>query len=310
MIDTVLVFSRFVHYSSSLVLFGVALFPLYIYPRNRLEGTGRRNRMLVTCWALSLLVLVSGAFWFIGVATSMADTSASWETARFVLSETTYGAVCLIRLGIVAAVICVLALIAVRPVRQLDTPLATLSAALVASLAGTGHTHVEDGPARLGHMFADALHLVGAGAWLGGLVFLLYLTATSLHSSSPESRRLEACDAAFRFSRMGYLAVGTIIGSGIVNSWFLVSPFANLIETDYGRLLLIKIALFAGMVGLAAVNRFLVVPVLAKPAATTDSAISLRRLRLHVLLEQCFGLAIILIVALLGTMEPAISSSQ
>jgi putative copper resistance protein D len=159
-------------------------------------------------------------------------------------------------------------------------------------------------------MLADALHLLGAGAWLGGLVGLLYLTAASLRPNSPEGARLDAFNAAHRFSAAGYLAVATIVASGLVNSWFLVSPLANLIETEYGRLLLIKVALFAAMVGLAGLNRFWIVPALADPALASVSAIGLRRLRVHILLEQCLGLAIILVVAFLGTMEPAISSSQ
>jgi copper resistance protein D len=68
-----------------------------------------------------------------------------------------------------------------------------------------------------------------------------------------------------------------------------------------------KVALFAVMVGLAGVNRFWIVPALGNSAPPDGT---LRRLRLHILLEQCLGLAIILVVALLGTMEPAISSMQ
>lgn len=75
---------------------------------------------------------------------------------------------------------------------------------------------------------------------------------------------------------------------------------------EYGRLLLIKMALFALMVGLAGANRFFTVPALTNPAATARSASSLRRLRLHILLEQYLGLAVILVVAFLGTMEPAV----
>ena len=310
MIEVGLVFTRFLHYSASLILFGLALFPLYTYPRHKFEGIRGRNRMLATSWALSLAILISGAFWFVSVATSMTDNAINWETAGFVLTETTYGTVCLVRLGIIAALVCVLALLTICPAHRLDLLFAILSGVLIVTLAGTGHTQVEDWPARLGHMISDALHLLGAGAWLGGLVFLLYLTAASLRSSSPDNNRLEACIAAFRFSRVGYLAVATIVGSGLVNSWFLVSPLTNLTETNYGRLLLIKVALFALMVGLAGVNRFFIVPALVNPIVATYSAISLRRLRRHIQLEQGLALAIILIVAFLGTMEPAISSVQ
>ncbi|MBA2399296.1 MAG: copper homeostasis membrane protein CopD [Bradyrhizobium sp.] len=309
MVDTGLVFTRFLHYSATLVLFGVALFPLYTYPRHELDGIGGRNRMFATYWALSLVSLVSGALWFASVAMSMSDTGMSWEAARFVLTQTAYGAVCLARLATLAALVCVLALLSLRPVHRLDLLFATLCAFLAASLAGTGHTQIEEGLSHLGHMLADALHLIGAGAWLGGLAVLFYLTATSLNPSSSESTRLEALTAAHRFSDMGYLAVATIVGSGLVNSWFLVSPLTSVIETEYGRLLLIKVALFTVMVGLAGVNRVFILPALTTVGATCGVN-TLRRLRLHILLEQCLGLAIILVIAFLGTMEPAISASQ
>lgn len=310
MTDTGLVFARFLHYSATLVLFGIALFPLYTYPRNKTSGIGGRRRMPATSWALLLVVLGSGALWFVSVANNMTDDEMSWETARFVLTETTFGSLCLARLGTIAVLACVLALLTFRPGHRLDLLFAGLSAFLSASLAGTGHTQVEEGPSHLGHTLADALHLLGAGAWLGGLVGLLYLTAASLRPSASENRRLEAFNAAHRFSAAGYLAVVTIVASGLVNSWFLVSPLTNLMETQYGRLLLIKVALFTVMVGLAGLNRFWIVPELAKPAVAGVSAIGLRRLRVHILLEQCLGLAIILLVAFLGTMEPALSASQ
>lgn len=310
MTDAGLVFARFFHYSASLVLFGFALLPLYTYPRRKVDGTGGRSRMPATSWALLLVVLISGALWFVSVATSMTDSGISWETTRFVLTETTFGTLCLARLGAIAVLVCVLALLTFRPGHRLDLLFAGLCAFLAASLAGTGHTQVEEGPSHVGHMLADALHLLGAGAWLGGLVGLLYLTAASVHPSSSERARLEAYNAAHRFSGAGYPAVATIVASGLVNSWFLVSPLTNLIETEYGRLFLVKVALFAVMVGLAGLNRFWIVPDLAKPAVAGVSPIGLRRLRLHILLEQCFGLAIVLLVAFLGTMEPAIGSAQ
>lgn len=310
MIDAELISTRFLHYSASLVLFGVTLFPLYAYPRGRIAGVGGLNRMLATCWALTIVTLVSGVLWFSSVATSMTDVGMSWETVRLVLTETTYGAISLFRLGTIAALVCVLVVLALRPRRGFQFLLAGLSAFLAASLAGTGHTQLQEGPAHFWHMVADGLHIIGAGAWLGGLVVLFYLTAMSLDRSSPDSSRLEAGNVARRFSAMGYLAVATIVGSGLVNSWFLVGSLTNLVETNYGQILLIKVALFAVMIGLAGVNRFFIVPALASPAAATDTASSLRRLRLHILLEQCFGLAIILVVAFLGTMEPAINASH
>ena len=102
-------------------------------------------------------------------------------------------------------------------------------------------------------------------------------------------------------------AVATLVGSGLINSWFLVGSPSNLVATAYGQLLLAKLVLFAGMLGLAIVNRFWLVPALTKGA--TESVISAERLRRHVLAEQSIGFLVILIVSVLGTMEPALGHS-
>ena len=95
--DPWLVPVRFVHYGASLVLFGLVLFPFYAYPPDNRRDASRRA-LTISFW-LSLLVLFSGLLWFIGVATSMTETAMSWETARFVLTDTSFGAVSQLRLG-------------------------------------------------------------------------------------------------------------------------------------------------------------------------------------------------------------------
>ena len=52
--------------------------------------------------------------------------------------------------------------------KDLITPI--LSAVLLASLAGVGHSQIEDGWAGVIHEASDVAHLLAAGAWLGGLV--------------------------------------------------------------------------------------------------------------------------------------------
>jgi copper resistance protein D len=102
--------------------------------------------------------------------------------------------------------------------------------------------------------------------------------------------------------------VATLIGSGLLNSWFLVGNVSGLVATPYGQLLLVKLALFAGMLALAVSNRFWIVPSLTKAPAGDPSASTAwtARLRHHVLGEQFLGLMVLLIVSVLGTMRPAI----
>ena len=77
----------------------------------------------------------------------------------------------------------------------------------------------------------------------------------------------------------------------------MLSGPRDLIATDYGRLILLKIGLFAAMVGIAAVNRFHLTPQLAVPTA-------MRALQRNSLAEIGLGLCVFLFVGALGTMAP------
>ena len=87
----------------------------------------------------------------------------------------------------------------------------------------------------------------------------------------------------------------------------MVGSLENL-GTSYGKLLIVKLLLFAGMLGLAGVNRFLIVPKLII-ANDAGSASRLIRLRRHIVGEQALGFLVILIVSVLGMMQPAINPS-
>ena len=108
--------------------------------------------------------------------------------------------------------------------------------------------------------------------------------------------------ALLRFSWMGYFAVVLIALTGIVNTAMLVGDVRGLIGTLYGRLLLAKIALFLLMVGLAIVNRFVLVPRIARGRPMEGIA----ALGWTIGIEQTLGFAIIAVVSVLGTWPPAI----
>jgi putative copper resistance protein D len=63
------------------------------------------------------------------------------------------------------------------------------------------------------------------------------------------------------------------------------------------------------MLALAALNRYWLLPSLIRGNAGQPAA-WLIRLRHHILGEQALGLFVILIVSLLGTMQPAINASS
>ena len=310
MLEGGIVLSRFLHYAAVLTLFGISLFPLYTYPGRATGPPARVNsRLQLAVLSAAFAALLSGCFWFTCVVANMAGTLSGvldWDTLSSVLSESSFGKVSIARFLLVTIILGRAAVQVTLPAQYPDRLTVVLSGALLASLADIGHTQIDDGIAWIIHLSADGLHLLAAGAWFGGLVWLLYLVARALRTSSPDDDA-EASNAALHFSSMGYVAVATIVGSGLLNAWLLVGSFANLITTPYGQLLIVKVCLFGGMLYLAALNRFWLVPSLIRDNRLCKPTVGLFKLRRHILGEQVLGLFIILIVSAIGTMEPAIN---
>lgn len=148
-------------------------------------------------------------------------------------------------------------------------------------------------------MLGDMLHLCAAGLWMGGLVPLAVFLASERASLSLGET---AAHVVRRFSTLSLCCVSVLIISGISNSWVLIGSIHALFTTPYGRLLLVKLALFAILVAFGARNRFLVKSKLTEASPDSDSLAQLRR---NVLWEVCLGLAVVVIVACLGVTPPA-----
>src|SRR6266436_7925464 len=309
MIDLGLVVSRLLHYAAVTTLAGVAFFPLYAYAlAEPKELSHRRHAVLL---AAAIGTVLSGLLWFVFSVANMSGTLADVadrEVLWTVLSETTFGRVWTARLVLSIIVIGLFwsrVVSKLGPRRDLITPV--LAAVLLISLAGVGHAQIEEGVEGIIHVVSDAAHLLAAGAWLGGLAPLGYILL--LHGGeSGRAQKSEFDENLLRFSGMGYLAVATLVGSGLVNSWFLIGNVSRLFATPYGQLLIVKLVFFAGMLALAVSNRFWIVPSLTK-ARTDDpngSTAWTARLRNHVLGEQFLGFMVLIIVSVLGILRPAI----
>jgi putative copper resistance protein D len=308
MIALGLVVARLLHYAAVITLAGVSFFPLYAYAFAEPKELFRRRQAVLLSAAVG--ALLSGLLWFVFSVANMSGTMAGiadQEMLWTVLNETTFGSIWMARM--VLAVI-ILTVMAARPFWAAtlgrDLIMACLTAVLLASLAGTGHAQIEEGWMSLVHVGSDAAHLLAAGAWLGGLVPLGFILLD--HSMRDGAPIVDVDRILLRFSSMGYVAVATLIASGLVNSWFLIGSLSSLLKTLYGQFLLAKLALFAAMLALAAANRFWLVPrmIETRAGASGEPSVWLGRLRYHVLGEQFLGLMILLAVSVLGTMRPAI----
>jgi putative copper resistance protein D len=91
---------------------------------------------------------------------------------------------------------------------------------------------------------------------------------------------------------MGIAVVVVVLATGIINAWILVGSWHALIVTGYGRLLMLKVVLFAAMLLIAAANRFWLTPRLAAPSGSDPQLKVLRRLARNSMIEIVVALMI------------------
>ncbi|HYB56961.1 MAG TPA: copper homeostasis membrane protein CopD [Alphaproteobacteria bacterium] len=319
--DLLLVLSaavRAVHYGSALLLFGSLVF-LIVVARpavGRFEAErARLERLIFRLAVAGLAAAVVTALlwlWLLGASMSGRPLGAALDPHLLVLvvTRTKFGGLWLARMATATGLVAFLALERHRagafgPGRAPALALA-LAAFFLATIGYAGHAGDESGAAGAIHLSADMLHVLAAGAWLGalpGLVFLL--SQPDGHETRGWLRIAQA--ATPRFSILGFASVATLVLTGLVNSWFLVGSIPALVGTNYGCILMCKLALLLAMVSFAAINRWRLMPRLVAaegPRRAKEAALwSLRR---NAFIEAALGIGIVALVgALVGTTPAA-----
>lgn len=303
-VDWPLITVRAIHFAACAVITGTLVFRTTVakpaLPSEQGAASGWWPQSLRVAWIALAVTLLSGVGWLLLQAVSMSGLppgeAMTSQVLSTVLNETQFGVVTEIRS--VLAVILATALAFDRFVLADRLALAA-ALGLTASIAWTGHAGSTLGELGNLHLAADALHLVAAASWIGGLVpFSLLLAAVRRHGGLSLAR-----DAAQGFSALGIVSVATLAVTGIVNSWILVGSFRALPVTEYGQVLMLKLVVFAAMLVFAATNRFALTPRLMVSSGSDREAG--RKLLRNSIVEIALGFAIFAIVGVLGTLHPA-----
>ncbi len=273
---------RFALYVDLMLLFGVPLFALHT-PGPRI-GQGVLAALAVVGLLLSMLSIALMTAAMAGLGLSEVD----FASVRMMVVETAIGNAWAVR---VASLGLIIGLAWVTP----HGATACLAAIALASLAWTGHGAAGEGAAGLVQLGGDIVHLLASAAWVGALAGL-----TAMLFRRPDVTT--ARQALERFSRVGTAIVALVLVSGLANTAFLVgwSHLIGLPSTSYGLLLIAKLLLFIAMLGLAALNRFRLTPALAANP-------TLAALRTSLAIESGAAIAVLALVAWLGTLEPPMS---
>jgi putative copper resistance protein D len=300
--DWPLVAVRIGLYVTLSALFGLSAFGLY-----SLQSSERGTALALRGWlaASAAIALILSACWLVLTASSMADVP-PWPIDRSavdaVLTSSAIATSWEVRM-----IALLLAAIAASRVKWLWF-VALCGGVSLTTLAWTGHGAVDDGTSGWIHLGADGLHLIASAAWVGALFGLVLLVTRPISAVDRDHLGLTH-RALHGFGRVGTLVVATLVLTGFVNSWFLVGygNLPTLLTTPYGQLLFVKLVLFGAMLALAALNRFRLTPAFERAMASDDHVSALGALRLSLAVETGCVIAILALVAWLGTLATPVS---
>lgn len=273
-----LVAARFV---TSLALLLAAGVPLYLTIARERGGWGLAGG--------AALVGLFGSIWWtlesIAAMAAMPVGQLDPEMAGAVLEATPLGTVLAIRLAAL--------LVALVALWRRRAGIAALAAALaLATMAWTGHAGAGEGWTGTLHQASDVAHLLAASVWTGALA--LFLGAVFFgHDPETLLRRLSG------FSAIGSAIVLVLLVTGIANM-LAIAGWPIDPTSDWALLLGAKLVLFLGMLVLAALNRWLLTPRLARAPNQ-----NLRPLKLSLAIEAGAASLILAIVSWLGTLSPS-----
>jgi putative copper resistance protein D len=304
-IELALIVCRLVQYVAASVLMGSTLFFIYALPAH---GPGsaaelRWPRPLLAAAAILLAIAT-----LVGLVTQTAELAGSLsdaltaESLGAVVTQMDLGKAALARAALaLAAVFCVTL---VRFARGSWLTCGVLGTLACATFGWAGHGLATDGAGHWLHLGADVIHALAAAGWIGALVAFV---ALAFPRNQDFARLSVVATALQRFSPIGVSLVATLVVSGLINTWFLVgADVVGALHDPYGQFLALKLALFAGMLALAALHRQRSVPALVARVSsrTLPQADALAALRRSIAAEALIGLAVLAVVAWLGTLPP------
>ncbi len=286
-IDIVIALVRCLNLAGLAMLAGALFFRILLVPRGISDG---KLASFVRIWcqlcvysvaisAFGLVLWVPLQFSLLSGASSFSDAFAFFPSG---LLGTAFGiASCLRALAIVFAALLLPYAVKSQAIRILLFLIAVFALGLQMRM---GHAAASD---TIWLPLAVSAHVIAGALWFGSLPPLYLLLRVS---------RDEGLQAAQRFSLYGIVFVAVLVVGAAIAGWLLTGGLPGLVGTTYGRIMIVKIALLAAMLTLAALNRFWL---------SRDGS-SGRGLGYALILEGTIGLVVFLAASLLATQPPGV----
>ena len=141
-------------------------------------------------------------------------------------------------------------------------------------------------------ILADGLHVLGAGGWLGSLLFVLAAGIPAALRLGERDRGPMVAKLVNAFSPTALVFAALVAGSGTFAAWLHLGSVPALWQTGYGKTLLLKLGIVSVVALTGAYNWLRVRPTLGQVEGTA-------RVRRSALIELVVGMLILAVTAVL-----------
>jgi copper transport protein len=312
--DPSVILVRWLNFAAIMMVIGVVGFRVLVVPRLTPRGTvndlapfsdrtiERAAGLGLTAAAIALVASVSRLY----AQQAVVGHGAYMET----ILNSFWGHIWLFQLAtaIVACVAFAMARLAIGDDHRKFAWIAATVAALLLSASPALSGHAIAAPKHRSISVAlDIIHVIAAGAWLGGLfaVTIAGIPAAVAVGGSGEAPRSSTLIAALvnAFRPVALVSATMVMASGAVGGWLRLGSLGALIHSGYGRALLIKLGFVALVLAGGAFNWLRMRGTLSQRDAAAPAVAAFRR---SAWLELSAGILVIVATAVLVAARPPI----
>jgi copper transport protein len=141
-------------------------------------------------------------------------------------------------------------------------------------------------------ILADGFHVLGASGWLGSLLVVLAAGIPAAMALEGDRRGTAVADLINAFSPTALVFAGLVAATGVLAAWLHLGGLAPLWQSNYGRILMVKLAILS-VVALTGAYNWLRV----RPSLGTDAGAA--RIRRSASVEVAVGVLVLIVTAIL-----------
>lgn len=220
------------------------------------------------------------------------------ETSAFDAIQTTFGTTWLIRMIITIVLLGVWFWMDKK--KQISKashiPMLVLSLALIGTSTMIGHGAASG---QIAAVVLDYIHNLVAAIWIGGIIYFVFILLPAFSKLENTEQEKMSLVMIPRFSIAFIIAVGVVIITGPTLMWLLESDVGVIRESLYGKLIIVKIAIAAIMIGLGGFFQYKVQKSGENNLASKSLSIH-KKLKRTLKVDAALGIILLGVVALLA----------